>query len=553
MEALEYEDRRFVEVFVRQFERSGVLLSERDSKQLATINARMHEIEFEFYTNSSEQEYHIFFTKAELEGVPKEFFYDRTPIYQNGIETYAVSARHQDCADVLNYAVNEDVRKRIFVANGTMCSENIYLLQEAIKQRQRMASLLGYSTFAEYMLSTQLAQTPTAVYKLETELRDRLQDVIYNEIECLKQLKAGHMDALGKPFSDFYDWDYSFYANRLTQSKYNIAHSDIREYLPLSNVLKGVLDLYADLLGLKIVKVEAPETWHDSVLMYKVWDVCQNELIGFAYLDLFTRSGKYNGAAVWPVRPGFRREDGTLVLPVAAMVANFAHPTANSPTLLNHSDVKLLLYQFGHLFHNICSKTKWSQFHGTACKETDYVEAPSQMMENWAWEPSFLQKIAKHYQTNQPISKKMMENLVASRKCELGAEKIGQVFLGLFDMYIHDNHDYSQNVAELYNSLQKDILLSNLGDTEVFKVATQLHLMSGYAGTYYAYLWGEVIAADMFASRFKKDGINNCKTGMDFRREILQPGGSRDGYVSLEKFLGRKPNFDAFFKMISSV
>ncbi|KAJ2454578.1 metalloendopeptidase [Coemansia sp. RSA 2336] len=553
METLDYEDKRFVEVFVKQFERSGVLLSAQDRSQLATINARMHELESEFYTNSSEQESVVYFTKDELEGVPKEFFYGRTPVCQAGVETYAVSARHQDYADVLNYTASEDTRKKIFVANGTMCFENIYLLQEAVKYRQRMASLLGYSTFAEYMLSTQLAQTPAAVYKLQAELRDRLQSAVHQEIECLKQLKVEHMNDLGKPFTDFYDWDYSFYANRLTRSKYNIAYSDIREYLPLSNVLQGVLDLYANLLGLRIDKVEGSEAWHEGVLMYNVWDASQNELIGFAYLDLFTRPGKYNGAAVWSVRPGFKRENGSLVLPIAAMVTNFAHSTSNSPTLLDHSDVKLLLFQFGHLFHNICSKTKWSQFHGTSCKETDYVEAPSQMMENWAWEPSFLQQIAKHYQNNQPMPKSMLENLVASRQHEQGINKIGQVFMGLFDMCIHDCHDHSQNVAELYNSLQKDILLSNLGDAKVFKVATQLHLMAGYAGTYYAYIWAEVIAADMFTSRFKKDGINNRKTGMDFRREILQPGGSRDGHVSLEKFLGRKPSFDAFFKMISSV
>ncbi|KAJ2120747.1 metalloendopeptidase [Coemansia sp. RSA 720] len=285
--------------------------------------------------------------------------------------------------------------------------------------------------------------------------------------------------------------------------------------------------------------------------MYEVWDKSDNKFVGHAYLDLFVRKGKYSGAAVWAVRPGFERLDGTHVHPVSAMVANFAGPTSTRPALMSHGDIKIILHELAHLFHNICSVTKWSRFHGTSCRETDYVEAPSQMMENWAWEPAFLRQFAKHYKTGEPISDKMLQNLINTRNDELGMDKLSQLFLGMFDLSIHNSANGKHNVSELFNSMQADMAFSNCGDAKVFKVANCEHLMGGYAGTYYSYLWAEIISADMFATRFKAHGIDNPKTGMDFRREILLPGGSRDASVSLEQFLGRKPNSDAFFKMIS--
>ncbi|KAJ2302408.1 metalloendopeptidase [Coemansia sp. RSA 2706] len=221
------------------------------------------------------------------------------------------------------------------------------------------------------------------------------------------------------------------------------------------------------------------------------------------------------------------------------------------PALLDHCDIKILLHELTHLFHNICSVTKWSRFHGTSCDEADYVEAVSQMMEYWAWEPEFLRRFSKHYKTGEPIPENKLYALIDTRWDELGTDKLGQVFLGLFDMTIHNTADGNYKVDELYNRMQNDIVLSNFGDAKVFKVATCEHLMSAYAGTYYAYLWAETISADMFMSRFKKDGIDDPKTGMDFRREILCPGGSREAMVSLKRFLGRKPNSEAFINMLT--
>ncbi|KAJ2162893.1 metalloendopeptidase [Coemansia sp. RSA 552] len=451
---------------------------------------------------------------------------------------------------ILNHAVNEATRKKIFVAHGQMHADNIPILQEIVGLRKQQAGLLGYKSYSHYVLESQMAKTPQAVKELETQLHGKLAQAAAQEHGKLVDMKRNNTEAAGRAPTRVYDWDYPYYANMVTKKKHGVDHSIIKQYFVCEATVEGILDVFRDMLGLEIVSVSLPHVWHPDVQAYEVWETDGHVHVGCFFLDLFSRPGKYDHPAVWTIRPGYEHVDKTRAHPISALVAGFPKAESTTPTLLKHQHVKILLHEFGHLFHGICSSTKWSRFHGTT-GPVDFVEAPSQMMEYWAWEPCFLRRVARHYKTKEPLPEQLLKDLVASRNDEIGIDKISQVFLGMYDLRIHSKDIEDIDVSKLYNSMHRELAFSDIGDAEVYPVAASMQMANGYAGLYYGYLWSEMISADMFATRFLADGIDNKETGMEYRNEILRPGDSRDPAISLEKFIGRKPNATAFLEMIS--
>ena len=320
----------------------------------------------------------------------------------------------------------------------------------------------------------------------------------------------------------------------------------MKQYFSLDSVTKGLLEIYQKMLGLTFTKVQDGNLWHQDVTMYEVNDTETGDFVGHFYMDLFPREGKYNHAACFPFRRGFAKPDGTRQYPVSAIVANFPKPTKNAPALLKHDDVTTYFHEFGHVMHNICSKVQFKLFSGTSV-ERDFVEAPSQMLENWCWEPEVLEKFAVHYQTNQPIPRDLVAKLVKSRHVGAGLSNLYQLFSGLFDMALHNTENTDIDTTKLYTQMREEITkLKTPSETIWRPLATFGHLMGGYDSAYYGYLWSLVFAADMFSSRFKKEGIDNEKTGLSYRKEILQPGGSKDANDLIYNFLGREPNDKAF-------
>ncbi|KAJ2350159.1 metalloendopeptidase [Coemansia sp. RSA 2671] len=543
------EDRRLVEKMELEFRRHGLALDEDKREHLGKIKTRISELEIKFSRNINESDGQIVLTHEELEGLPSDFFEGRATEIVNGQEGFVVTTKHPDITPVLRLAKREETRERVFVVQGQRCPENVTLLQEAVALRLEAAQLLGYKTHAEFVLEANMAKSPAPVLEFANDLRSRLSVLADKEIKEVEALKMADKQAAGKPYTGLYGWDYRYYADLVKEHKHCINDEEVKQYFPVKEVTRSILDIYQNMLSLRFVKVDNPPVWHADVEMYEVWEASKESFVGHFYLDLFPREGKYNHAAVWTIRSGYDRPDGSREYPVAAMAANFPKPTLSAPALLTHSNATTLLHELGHVFHAICSSTKWARFHGLRT-ERDFVEAPSQMLENWVWEPSVLQKFAVHHQTGKSIPEALVKRLVAAKNEGAGLFYLRQLFYGLYDLSIHNTADGRVDVKELYEKLNDEIALFKLGDHDTCGAATFGHLMGGYDSGYYGYLWSMVYSADMYASRFAKDGVFNQQTGLDYRNEILHPGGSRDAMKSLMHFIGRKPESAAFMKLI---
>ncbi|KAJ2159800.1 metalloendopeptidase [Coemansia sp. RSA 552] len=549
MDKLGAEDRRLVERMERDFRRNGLALDDAARARLGAIKKQLSDVAIRFGRNINEGDGQAAFTREELTGLPEDYFDGRATTVEDGVEKFIVTTRYPDLFPALKLARDETTRRRLLFVEETRCPENVALLQQAVELRLEAAHLQGFRTHAEFVLEVNMAETPAAVLAFEGDLRRRLDTLADGEMAELEALKRADKEQAGEAYTGLFSWDFRYYMNLAKERKHRISDEEVKQYFPMQPVLRGILDIYQEMLSLKFVKVTDAAVWHDDVEMYEVWEAEGGAFVGHFYLDLYPRDAKYSHAAVWPIRPGFRRADGTHEPPVAAMVANFPKPTSGAPALLKHSDAVTLLHELGHVFHGICSQTTWARFHGTNT-EGDFVEAPSQMLENWGWEPAVLQRFAVHYQTGEPIPKDLVKRLVAAKNEGAGLTNLRQVFFGLYDMAIHNTADGEVDVKQTYLDLRTKIGRFQNDSAETWGVATFGHMAGGYDAQYYGYMWSEVFSADMYESRFKKDGVDNAKTGMDYRRQILQPGGSRDSMDGLVAFLGRKPTNAAFLRSI---
>ncbi|KAI7827287.1 hypothetical protein BX661DRAFT_182988 [Kickxella alabastrina] len=489
MTALEPEDRLLVEKMEEEYRRNGLALSAENRDKLGHIRKRLSELSITFSRNTNENDGRILFTRQELGGLPEDYFDGRTTEVVDGVEKFVVTTKYPDLVPTL------------LATEESRCPENIALLQEAIGLRVEAARLLGYTTHAEFVLKQNMAKTPQAVLEFEHDLRNKLDVLADKEIKEIEALKRADNKAVDAPYEGLFNWDFRYYSNQVKERKH--------KYFPMKQVTRGVLDIYQKMLSLRFVKAT------------------NDDFVGHFYLDLYPRDGKYNHACVNPIRAGFAHPDGSREYPVAVMLANFPKPTSAAPALLTHDDTLTLLHEFGHVFHHICAETKWSHFQLDSV-QMDFIEAPSQMLENWGWEPSVLRQFAVHHKTGEPIPEDLVKRLVAAKNEGAGLFNLRQVFFGLFDMAIHNTADGNVDVKAVYRELREKTTHGTCG------AATFGHMMGGYDAGYYGYLWAKVFSSDMYASRFLKDGVDNPQTGLDYRREILLPGGSRDASAFLE-------------------
>ncbi|KAI9502498.1 metalloendopeptidase [Coemansia spiralis] len=549
MDRLEPEDRLLVEKMELQYRRNGLALSSEQRQKLGQIRKRLSELGIAFARNINESDGRILLTREELDGLPDDYFDGRKTEIEDGLEKYVVTTKYPDLVPAMQHAKRESTRRRLLTVEETRCPENIPLLQEAVGLRLEAARLLGYKTHAEFVLEENMAKTPEAVLEFEHDLRKRLDALADKEVAEIEAIKKADKEAAGEPYDGLFNWDFRYYSNLVKERKHSVSDEEVKQYFPMKEVTRGVLDIYQEILGLRFVKVENPDVWHSDVEMYEVWEAKGDDFVGHFYLDLYPREGKYNHACVNSIRASYSKDCESCEYPAAVMLANFPKPTSSAPALLKHDDVLTLLHEFGHVFHHLCTKTKWSYFQLDSV-QVDFIEAPSQMLENWGWEPSVLRKFAVHYKTGEPIPEELVKRLLAAKNEGAGLFNMRQAFFGLFDMAIHNTTDGNVDIRSLYRSMREEITRFAAGDANACGAATFGHMMGGYDAGYYGYQWAKVFSADMYASRFLKDGVDNPQTGMVYRREILQPGGSRNASASLEMFLGRKPNNDAFLKSI---
>jgi thimet oligopeptidase len=345
-------------------------------------------------------------------------------------------------------------------------------------------------------------------------------------------------------------WDWRYFANELKKTKYNVDAEQLRVYFPYQHVLDGMFAIYQRIFGLKFERVEPPYKWIGDLQFYTVSDAKTGEPLGLFYLDMFPREGKYNHFAQFGITEGKLLPDGKYQRPVCALVCNFPPPQPDKPSLMSHDEVETIFHEFGHAMHTILTRAKYSRFSGTSVPQ-DFVEAPSQMLENWPWDKKVLDSFAADYRDpNKKIPQAVLNQLKAARLATEGTFYRRQLSFGLMDLTLHTqiHATNADDVLPLSNEILSEVSLPVPPDTAF--VAYFGHII-GYGAGYYGYAWADAIAADM-ATVFENspDGYFDQKAGMRLRREIYQVGDSRDINVSIEKFLGRPRSNEPFLKKI---
>jgi thimet oligopeptidase len=535
--ALEGTRARLLEHTLRDFRRAGHVLSHDDRAELQRLQNRLIELQVAFSRNLAEWKDHLELTHDDLEGLPDDYVDGLTP--GDEPDTFRVTMDYPDYMPFMQQARRRDLRRRLQFKFWNRAAEaNRALLAEAVDLRDRMARLLGFPTWAHHAMEIKMAGFPERVQEFYDDLIPRLEKKGAAELEGLRRMLEAD-----EPGAGFEPWDWTFYDNELRRRDYGVDQNEVAQYFPLERVVAGMFDVTGEVFGLAYRKVEPARAWHHDVALYEITDTASGEVVAHFYADLFPREGKYGHAAAFNIVYGRRRDDGTYEKPVAAIVANFTKPTGDSPSLLKHSEALTLFHEFGHILHFCLTTVDLHRFSGFDT-EWDFVEAPSQIMEHWMWDPAVLARFARHHRTGEPIPADLVERLVAARDLNVGLSTLRQIFLGTMDLALHEAGE-SKDLDRIYRDAYR---LTGLPFHEgTFFPASFGHLMGGYDAGYYGYLWSKVYGDDMY-SVFEEEGVTSPEVGRRYRTEILAAGGSRDAADHLRAFLGREPNAEAFLR-----
>lgn len=492
----------------------------------------------EFSKNINDYKDHILVTKEELDGA-SESYVQGLP-RRNG--KYTVDLTYPSHGPFMENVHNEQKRKELtqkFLRKGGQ--KNMAVLMRMLKTRKEISSTLGFKNHAEYRLVEKMAKDPKTVFKFLNSLIKPLRKKMAEDLAVLKDTKA---TLTNKKVTKLEQHDMMYLINQDKKRRHNVDNSKVKEYFPLNIVTKGMFGIYEKLFGVKFVKENKIPVVYKDVQTFSVYDVASKKTIGYFFLDLHPREGKYGHAAVFPIIPGRALQDGCYQKPIVGMMCNFAKPTKSTPSLLSHDEVETYFHEFGHLVHGTLTKAKFGTQSGTSVQQ-DFAEAPSQMLENWVWDAQIINLLSGHYKNpRQKLPKDLLKKMLAAKNHMAGYFNMRQLALATFDMTLHTKPNV-MSPEKLYSSIVKDLVGIDMPKNQLYPAGFG-HL-NGYDAGYYGYMWSKVYASDMF-TRFAKEGLLNSKTGRDYRSKVLEPGGSKKSMELVKDFLGRKPNTKAFLK-----
>lgn len=522
------------------FRKSGLMLDDKNLEIFKDLQKKKSKNAIEFSKNIREYKDSLVVSKEELSGLGEDYI-TRLEKDKNG--KFLITLNYPDYVPFMLNADDDNARKLLeekYSRRGG--KQNISLLEDNLFLRYQTAKLLSYPTHAHNRLDTRMAKNPKNVMSFLQDLEKKLKPLAKKE---QKELLKYKMEKTGQKTKKLETWQSGYWSNKYKKEHYDIDAEKIKEFFPTEYVIENMLEIFGNLFDIKFKKADI-DTWHKDVIAYRVIDNKKGQTIAYVYMDLYPREGKYKHAACFDLVGGKELKDGTYQKPFTAIVANLNPPSKERPSLLKHDEVETLFHEFGHVLHNVLTEAKYSSISGTATS-MDFVEVPSQMLENWAWQPQVLKQISKHYKTGEALSDETINKMIAAKHYATGSFYLRQNFLAQIDMRYHlakKKIDSTQYWSK-YSKKIRGIPLRK----GAYPQASFDHLMGGYDAGYYGYLWAEVIAQDFF-SEFEKNGIFNKDIGLKYRKQILAVGGSYEEEDLVKNFLGRKVSNEPFLKNI---
>ena len=547
--ALSQEDYMLLQNTYNSFIRNGANLTLEQKERFRQLSAELSVLTLKFSQNNLKEtnRYELLLTPEQTDGLPTSALdaYAQAAKDKNQ-EGYLVTLQAPSFVPFMKYSSHRELRKQLYMAYNTQCTHddefnNLEIVQKLVNLRLERAQLLGYSTVADYVLSKRMAENSDNVYKLLNELLDAYKPTAHQEVEDVKTLAK---ELEGKDF-ELMPWDWAYYSEKLKEKKFNLNEEELRPYFELKKVIQGVFGLATRLYGITFKENPNIPVYHPDVKAYEVKDK-DDSFLAVLYTDFHPRASKRSGAWMTNYKEQWKDENGNS-RPHVSVTMNFTKPSEEKPALLTFSEVNTFLHEFGHALHGIFANTTYQSMSGTNVY-WDFVELPSQIMENFAIEKDFLNTFAKHYQTGENIPEDMIQRIVDASNFNVAYACLRQLSFGLLDMAWYTRTEPFEGNVRNYEKQAwlKAQILPSVEDTCM--TVQFSHIMSGgYAAGYYSYKWAEVLDADAF-SLFQKNGIFDAETANSFRENVLSKGGTEHPMTLYKRFRGQEPNIYALLK-----
>ncbi|MEN2436525.1 M3 family metallopeptidase [Weeksellaceae bacterium A-14] len=562
---LNEEQQTLLEETYKGFVRSGALLNEADKKKLQEIDIELSKKSLQFGQNvlaSTNQYFKHITDKNELKGIPEAILTQYAEeAKERDLEGYVITLQYPSYLPALTYAENRELRKELALANGKKSFDggefdNQQLIQDLVQLRHQKAELLGYKNFAEYVLEERMAQSPEKVFSFLHELLEKATPFAQKEIAELKNL------AKADGIEDLQSYDHSFYAEKLRKQKFDLNDEELKPYFPLEKVQEAVFTLAKKLFGLEFKEITNIQKYHPDVKTYIVsesLEVGKSEVFDYQttdnqqpttkfkailYADYHPRKGKRAGAWMTNYKNQWKK-DGENSRPHISVVCNFTKPTSDTPSLLTFNEVTTLFHEFGHALHGILANTEYPNLSGTSVK-WDFVELPSQFLENYCYEPEFLKTFAQHYKTGEVLSDEKIKKINESKNFMEGYQTLRQLGFGLLDMAYHTKPEAVTDVKTFESEETKATNLYPSNPETAMSPSFSHIFQGGYSAGYYSYKWAEVLDADAFWY-FKENGIFNPEIAAKYKI-LLSSGGTKNPMELYKAFRGSEPKVESLLK-----
>ncbi len=551
---LDPDQERLLEKRYKEFSRGGANLNAEDKQTYSKLCEEESLLELAFNKNvlAATNAYTLELTdEADLEGLP-DFVValGKQTAQDKGKEGWVFDLSYPSYGPFMQYSARRDLREKMYMAYNTKAVggefDNSAIVKDIAEHRKQIANILGYATWADYMLEERMVKTPAEVNAFISELLTPSLPAARNEVaDIFNYAKANGFDG-----ESLMPWDLSYWSEKYKAENYSLDDSLLKPYFQLENCIEAVFGLATRLYGLQFTPRPDLPGYHPDVKVYDVKDEDGRHLALF-YADFFPRASKRGGAWMTEYR-GQSIRDGVEERPFISIVTNFSKPTGDDPSLLTHDELTTFLHEFGHSLHGIMAEGRYGSLNGTNVAR-DFVELPSQIMENWAFEPEYLRGFAKHYQTGELIPQELIDKIVATKNFMAAYYQVRQLDFGILDMAWHNRTDVTTDGTVEYEKsvLAPSALMPQVPETCISTSFS--HIFSGgYSAGYYSYKWAEVLEADAF-SLFKEKGIFNREVSDAFRREILSKGSTQDEAVLYRNFRGHDPSPEALLKKLGII